>query len=1269
MSTRTTPERIAGSDGRNAFAARLDTLFAAAGNPPVKTILRAANSRLRQGTKPITAQRISDWRRGHRTPATFESVLPVLEVLIAEARRRTAGNPPADTSLFDPARWKAEWRSARAEPIVIDTNREPYRAPASYRPEDADLFFGRDTANRQLRQLISDVEASGSMALVLLLGPQGVGKTSLLAAGLQAAPGSRVPIVMTPGPDPVAALRSALAGASGGRRLLIVEQGEELFTRCTNEALRQQFLGEVAMLAAPGADPPTTVVLAVDTAYLPQLPQYPLLMTTLRHRSMMLDPMSEHELREAIVRPAAIVGLRVEDSLVEVLLKDVGRLAPQHPARLSMLFSVLALIWENRRGRTLTLATYRDLGGVAGIMARRAERWWSRLSDGEREAGRRVLMALTIIGPTSAQRNRLPRKVLIAEAEDPDGAKSVIDRLLEVRILVQYNDDLELVDDLALTIWPRMAEWITEEREFAPARQRIEADAREWANQGRPAELLYVRTRLEDAAELTRRTDSLNKLAREFVTAALSQTGTHARRRKALLVAVAVLAVIALVASALMIAQGAAVSQQRKDAWLGEVIAQSQRMDVSSPGIAAQLALAAYRMNPRNASARIRLLTAQALPLETTSISAHGAPIQALAVGSAGKLAASAGDDGRIRLWDIASGRTVHPVGSGLDGHRGRVESVAFAPDDAQLVSAGEDGAIRLWDIHHPDAVRALGTVDNGTPVNAVVFLPGGHVVAAAGADGALCLLNIEVPQSIQRVGCPIPAHPGAIRSLATAPDAAVLADAGDDGAVRLWSVDDAEHPAPIGTPLDGQGAVQVVEFGPGGILATGTADGAIRIWDVRDPNEPRLIDTEHDRRVPISGLSFTHGGQLLSAADIDGNIELWNTQRRDRVTPVGWEIHGNAGSTRLIHFVGDIQGITAGSDGRIRLWSPPMIFVPILLDGSLATVGFDRDNRILATGMRDGQVTIWDVSAPQLSHVSSAFSAGPPSEAGVRVALRPDGRLLATTTGPDVRLWDLADPAGPTPLGSLPGAGIGAPIAFAPDGSRLVTGMGDRALQIWDVSVPSSPHALGPPLTAPARDIGVAAFDPKNSVVVAAGSDARIHLWDLSDGNRPSEVSLDAHGSTVRALTFAPDGRQLFSADTAGVIRSWDVTNHARPRELDSVHAHTSAVQTLAIDPSGHRLASGGDDQTARLWDISDPTDIRQADVPIYLPVAASVHLRFDPRDPSRILTVTDLASVLGYTDPDDVATHLCASAETHIDEQTWHDLFPSIPYVRPCP
>ncbi|GAB2556172.1 nSTAND1 domain-containing NTPase [Nocardia heshunensis] len=1388
------PADAGGSDGRAVFAARLTALFAAAGAPPVKQVIRTANTRLRPGGTPITAQRISDWRRGNRTPASFDAVVPVLEVLIREAKQRPT-QPDADPTLLDPGRWQADWQAAKAAKETVDSGRIPYRGLASYRPQDADLFFGRTAALRRLWDLIEAAEAGAEPAVVVLLGGRGVGKSSLLAAGVRADPRGRVPVVVAPG-ESVAAALAELGDEDPGPRLVLVDKGHRLFTRCTPE-MADRFLTELAEVARHDAEPRAAVVLACDSGFLTELRAHPVTAAALRNPSVLLDPMTDAELREAITRPAAVTGLKVEDSLIEVVLRDLEPLDAHSPLRLPMFSYVLWETWQHRHGRTLTLDAYRETGGMHTAFAKGCELLWGRLGEREQVAVRHIVLALTFIGPISTQRDRLSPEVLIDEAEDPDITRGVIAWLIRNQIVVRHKDRIELVHDLMLTAWPRMSEWISEEREFAALRPRIEADAREWARQQRPPRLLYSRTRLEDANTWLRRTATPNRLAREFLSESTIHHRRRVRRRRAWQAGIAALTVLAVVLTAAVLVGRTTVAEERRGAWLGEIIGASQRLEQIDPGLSVQLALAGYRMNSRDPAAQARLLAAQSLPLNLVSAEAHAGPVASLAAAPARRLAASGGGDGTVRLWDLSDVRAITAVGGPLTGHRDRVTGVVFAPAGDTLVSAGQDGTVRLWDITRPPDPRPLGVFDLGAPATAVRFLPGAHALVVADATGVLTTLDVSVPHSIRRITA-TPAHTGPIRAIALStdpvphgdtlddPDAllpsttenpaagtdhtratppgagspappagppgpldaetpsggadpsgsgppgidpgapVLLASAGDDAMVRLWS------PAPdggmtaAGAGLAVPGRVGALALEPGGLLAAGTADGALLTWDVREPSAPRAIEKEHERRVPILGLAFAHDGEALVAAESDGALRVWDTREPGRVLPTGLVIQGSAGAMGPLALISDTRSVTAGADGHVVVWHTPLVHVPMLFGSGLTDAALARDGGLLAAGSRDGRVQLWQVDDPRRARPLSEIPAGPQDRVGVRVALRPDGGVLATggegvmaitaptggesagagsdagdtsggggngvATGGEgtvagngqggvaggenaggglvaagVRLWDVREPSRPRLFGPVLPGSVGDVLVFGPRGDRLIGGGAGGTLRVWDVTDPASPRPIGAPLSGSDRELRTAAIAPSGTLVAAADDLARIHLWDLTDPRRPVHRAVDAGGANVEVLRFTPDGTRLFAGDDAGMLRVWQVADPARPAA--SVRAHVGAVRTLDLDRTGRRLVSGGDDRTARLWDIGAPEGISTASGPLSAPVGWSWFVFFPPRDESRVFAVGDQTSVLWFADPAPVAARLCAATGERIGEALWREMFQTVPFVASCP
>jgi conflict system STAND superfamily ATPase/TIR domain-containing protein len=486
------------------------------------------------------------------------------------------------------------------EEEVVDPSASinPFRGLEVFDEAHAEFFFGRDALTQQL------VEQLREDRFLAVMGPSGTGKSSVVRAGLvpqlrQGAlpasdtwhvtllrPGSHpleslaarlVPILEMPG-SPVAeqgaildvltrderglhnAVTTLLAEDAVDRRVVIVvDQFEEVFAPDCDAQQRDRFVANL-LYASSIAGGQTVVVLTMRADFFGKVAAIPDLAARIADRDVLVSPMSDVELREAIVKPAQRVGLEFEKGLVDTILDDLGA----GPGVLPLLELTLLELWEGRRGHWLTVDRYREIDGVQGAIAKRAETAFGRLTADQQRTARRVLLRLTSPGEgTEDSRRRATLAELVPTGPDAGDARAVIDELTNARLLTTSDEPGGEVVDVAhealIRSWPRLHQWIEEDPAGLRVHRRLTETANAWAASGKDPSDLYRGARLDEALKwASRDPEDVSESERAFLDASVAQRDREARsrERRRLIIgagigiavfAVAVTAVVALV--------------------------------------------------------------------------------------------------------------------------------------------------------------------------------------------------------------------------------------------------------------------------------------------------------------------------------------------------------------------------------------------------------------------------------------------------------------------------------------------------------------------------------------------------------------------------------------------------------------------------------------------------------------------------------------------------------------------------------------------------
>ncbi|HEY8472323.1 MAG TPA: AAA family ATPase [Natronosporangium sp.] len=1108
-------------------------------------------------------------------------------------------------------RWWAALRRVRRSPGPRRSGAPvPYRGLDAFQPEDAAWFCGREELTRQILDLLAKRHAAGD-GLVMLVGPSGSGKSSLLRAGLVATlragevrwNGSLTgPVLLfTPGADPLRRLREQLGqlavdqSPADARLVVLVDQFEQLFTADIEESVRDRFITELRRLArGEGRPAPALVVLALRADFYGHALAYPALATASQAGQVVVGPMTRDQLRSVIVEPARRAGVEVEEGLVEVMLRDI---APPGGARahmagaLPLLSHALLVTWQHSRGARLTLAGYQDSGGLRGAVAKTAERVYAELAAADQELARQLFLRLVRVSPDGVDTaRRVSHTALTTGADDTESAalRSVCERFVNSRLLTVDETSIQLAHETLLHAWPRLRSWVDTDRAGLVTGVRLAEAAEAWEWEHRDPAALYGGSRLAAARDwAAANRGKVPPLVDQFITASVRRERRRTRRLYQTIATLAALLGLALTTGAIALEQRSrAVSQQRlianeRDQALSRLVAgHAERLRDRDVSMAAQLSLAAYRIWPTEA-ARAALIDTSATPMATRLLGSAGV-MQSLATTRDHRTLAAGSTDGTVLLWDISDPADPVRLGPPLTGPTDAVSSVAISPDGRTLAAGSADYLVHLWDITDPRQPVARPPLAGPADfVQAVTFSPSGRLLAAGSSDATVRLWRVSGDAAPEPLD-PLTGPNRPVVSVAFSPDERTLVAGTRGSRLFLWDVSDPRRPVRFAEPLAGStGWLLTTAFSPDGdTLAAGSAD-LVWLWDWR---AARVIGVlPHPG--PVTSLRWGGDERMLITTGADGTARIWHLP--------GPALPGH-NPVNSVRFSPDGQ-LLAVAAGDTQLWrvadrtplGPPMTN-PTGFSGAVA---FADSAQTLIVSDRAGRLHQWDITDP-----ARPAPLGEPVEAHSQVieqiALSPDGTLLATGADDNlVRLWDVADPSRPTLTAELRAfTNFVYSVLFDPTGKLVAGASVDSSVRLWDVRNPAQPVELGGPMISSQHYAISLAFHPNRPILAVGSGDTNIYLWDISDPHRPVRLGPPLVGAEdfVYALAFSPDGNTLAAANTDETLWLWDVTEPRDPAVLAILTAARDRLYTVTFSPDGRLLAAGGGGNAVWLWSMA---------------------------------------------------------------------------------
>ena len=1117
----------------------------------------------------------------------------------------------------------------------------PYKGLSRFERGDSALFHGRDDLVSTLLARIADSR------LVAIIGASGAGKSSLVRAGLLACladgslPGSGAwaQHLMTPG--------EAIPALEGGEGVLVVDQFEEVWTALDADR-RGDFVDGVVAAAHSG----WRVVITLRADYVDRCAEHVTLGSLVSEGTVLVGPMTDHEVRRAVEGPAEVAGLVVDPRLVEQVVKDVRA----QPGALPLMSAALADTWEGRSGHRLTIAAYTRAGGVSGAVARMAEDTYGALSPSEQSAVRRLFLRLARSGDEGGL---LRRRVPLPELDqDADTARS-LESMTRKRLLSIDQGSVEVSHEALFLAWPRLAEWLTDDEQGRLLRKHLAPAALEWEAGQRSATDLYRGVRLEAVLEWTRehRTD-LTHLEREFVDASVAEVERElseqrkraereARGRKRLRVLSALIAVtlaVAIVAAVIAISQRRQVEDVARRAvarQLGSAALVEEKLDRSL-----LLAAAAVGVDDSSQTRGDLLAALQRSPAALRVLRGNGNRLLALDVSTDGIVVAG-DNDGNVSTWDADSGRAAGPrvrasdfgyvdiaarpgsgevilsslrkggpqlprlirwdvarqeqIGPRLPGASSPMGSLSWTPDGRWLAASQDAGDVLVWDFEHLDRPPAHLETDHERFLN----------VAYAGGRRFI-LVPVTGKASVWLPGATKPLRRFDVGSDVTAavsnPTGSLLAVGHEDGATALWETDTGalrarltSHGAEVGAAaFDRQSSTVATMGNEGDVILSDVASGEV-------------LETLTGHSGEIAAGAFSPDGRTLYTAASDASVIAWDVtgERRlgaifpdSRGVDATWATVGDAGVVAVTH-----------ADGTVRFWDAdsgqPRGDAVQGDQKAILAASFSPDGSELATAALGGTVQLWDTatSAP------GALIRGLPGDAN-EVAFSPDGRLLAVCVwepgGGTIHLFDTVTHK---QVGAPIDVGWGIPqLAWSPDSMRLaVSSWEENELRVYDV--PS--HGL---------------------------------VWRQKPGDIPE------------AVAWSPDGARVATGDDSGNVRLWDAVT-GRPVG-EPFGGHTAPIVTTSYSPDGELLASAGYDGRVIL---RDAVTGEQLGTPLDASPSRYTFARFDAQ--GRLFVGSDDGAMWRWdVDADSWRRRACAIAGRDLTQAEWADLNTGWPYQAAC-
>ncbi len=519
--------------------------------------------------------------------------------------------------------------------------------------------------------------------------------------------------------------------------------------------------------------------------------------------------------------------------------------------------------------------------------------------------------------------------------------------------------------------------------------------------------------------------------------------------------------------------------------------------------------------------------------------------------------------DGFVVYWDVATGREVRR----LPRMQGAIYALAITRDGKTL-AAGAWGNVSLWEVATGKLLSKVEVKNDA--IMQMLFTPDGKTLAVRYQGDVIDLVDVAGDKKLRE----LKGHAGKVATMDLSPDGKTLASGSwKDPHIRLWDIATGKEKLHFTT---GGTDVLSVAFSPDGktLAAIGNSVG----FGFFDPNTGKLLRKAKDYFGGVSQIYYAPDGKTLLGLESNNSVHVVDAASGKHLRKFEAPLRTMAGLT--ISPDGKTVATFWGGANTFDLWDAASGKLLHSFEGhreSITGLAFAADGKTLfsAAGITAYKLLAWNATTGELYR--------PLAENGngyQRVALSPDGTLLAACGYGDLRLWDAASRKEVRRFRGHKEAIMS--VAWSADSKTLVTGSNDdKSIRIWDA-------ANGKELRRIAYNVdwvGDVALSPDGKLVAAGGyQDGTIHLWSADTGKELPPL-VTSQNNIMSTLAFSPDGSVLASGGGAGGIQLWDLTTM---RLRQSWGEKRGWVGQLVFSRDGRTLVSGHGDHNLRLWEVA---------------------------------------------------------------------------------